>query len=80
MEPSEDFAFSGPKYKTLQLLPLSRQTVRYNLIPSVWGEWIAPQLIVMDQYFNKRLRVSATEGMRSEKKGGVLVWVPSDLD
>ncbi|AEO58991.1 hypothetical protein MYCTH_2064467 [Thermothelomyces thermophilus ATCC 42464] len=33
MEPSEQFAFSGPKQTTLNLLPVSRRAVEYRLLP-----------------------------------------------
>jgi hypothetical protein len=33
MEPSEQFAFSGPKQTTLNLLPVSRRSVEYRLLP-----------------------------------------------
>ncbi|KAL2133719.1 hypothetical protein VTI74DRAFT_1845 [Chaetomium olivicolor] len=33
MEPSEAFAFSGPKQTTLNLLPVSRRGVEYRLLP-----------------------------------------------
>ncbi|KAK4141105.1 uncharacterized protein C8A04DRAFT_14331 [Dichotomopilus funicola] len=33
MEPSEQFAFSGPKQTTLSLLPVSRRRVGYRLVP-----------------------------------------------
>ena len=74
MEASEEFGFSGPKLKTLQLLPMSRQTARYNLLPLVTGAWMSPQLRVVDRYFNKTLKVQATDGVRNDKKG-VSVWV-----
>ena len=77
MEASEQFAFSGPKAIAVQLVPLSRHTIRYNLIASKRGMWIQPQLVVVDSYFNKTLRVLPTEGMRADKKG-VLVWVDAD--
>ena len=77
MEASEDFAFSGPKFRTLQLVPLSRHTVQYNIMPSVEGVWIQPQLRVVDVYFNKTLKVNATEGMRTDKKG-ILIWVDAN--
>lgn len=77
MEASEDFAFSGPKTTSLQLVPLSRHTVHYSLLPYARGTWIQPQLKVVDMYFNKLLRISATEGMRSEKKG-IMIWVDGD--
>jgi hypothetical protein len=77
MEASEQFAFSGPKTTVVQLVPLSRHTVRYNLLPAARGLWIQPQLVVVDSYFNKTLRVLPTGEMRSDKKG-ILVWVDAD--
>ncbi|EDN04108.1 conserved hypothetical protein [Histoplasma mississippiense (nom. inval.)] len=77
MEASDQFAFHGPKATTLQLVPLSRHTVRYNLLANVRGKWIQPQLAVVDSYFNKTLRVLPTEGMMGDKKG-ILVWVDAD--
>ncbi|PGH19133.1 hypothetical protein AJ80_04211 [Polytolypa hystricis UAMH7299] len=91
MEASDQFAFSGPKTTALQLVPLSRHTVRYSLLATTTGTtvkkvgggggggvgaWIQPQLLVVDSYFNKTLRVLGTEGMgmRVDKKG-ILVWV-----
>ncbi|KAH0545011.1 hypothetical protein FGG08_000937 [Glutinoglossum americanum] len=77
MEANDEFAFSGPKLSSLQILPISRHTIHFNLLPSVRGAWIQPQLKVVDRYFNKTLRVSATEGMRTDKTG-ILVWVDAD--
>ncbi|KAF1930854.1 uncharacterized protein M421DRAFT_361162 [Didymella exigua CBS 183.55] len=77
MEASEEFGFSGPKLKVVHLLPMSRQTVRYNVSPVQRGVWISPGLKVVDRYFNKTLKVQATEGLRSEK-GRVEVWVPGE--
>ncbi|KKK16729.1 hypothetical protein ARAM_004173 [Aspergillus rambellii] len=77
MEASEQFAFSGPKTTVVQLAPLSRHVVRYNLLASKRGLWIQPQLLVVDTYFNKTLRVLPTEDMRSDKKG-ILIWVDAD--
>lgn len=77
MEASEQFAFSGPKTTVVQLVPLSRHTVRYNLLASKRGLWIQPQLVVVDPFFNKTLRVLHTEDMRSNKKG-IMVWVDAD--
>ena len=101
MNPSEHFAFSGIKQGTIQLLPLSRRTVRFRLLPLIDvggsgkgddnriegkapggsdqdGEWIRINFVVRDRYFQKVLKVVATEGMRSDKEG-VLVWVPASL-
>lgn len=77
MEASEQFAFSGSKTTVIQLVPLSRHTVRYNLLASKRGLWIQPQLLVVDTYFNKMLRVLPTEEVRSDKKG-ILVWVDAE--
>ena len=77
MEGNEDFAFSGPRSLAVQLVPLSRHTVRYNVLSSVKGGWIQPVLRVVDTYFNKTLRISETEGMRADKRG-ILVWVDAD--
>ncbi|EED20258.1 conserved hypothetical protein [Talaromyces stipitatus ATCC 10500] len=74
MDASEHFAFSGAKTRALQLVPLSRHTVRYNIFAFRSGMWIQPHLVVVDTYFNKTLRVLPTEGMRADKKG-ILVWV-----
>ncbi|KAK0647707.1 Trafficking protein particle complex subunit 11 [Lasiodiplodia hormozganensis] len=73
MEASEEFAFSGPKLTALHVLPHSRQTVRYNVLPLVKGAWIYPQLRVQDRYFNKILKPAPTEGMRQDKRG-IAVW------
>jgi hypothetical protein len=74
MDASEHFAFSGAKTRALQLVPLSRHKVRYNIFAFKSGMWIQPHLVVVDTYFNKTLRVLPTEGMRADKKG-ISVWV-----
>ncbi|KAK0709571.1 Gryzun, putative trafficking through golgi-domain-containing protein [Lasiosphaeria miniovina] len=110
MEPSDEFAFSGPKQTTLNLLPVSRRSVTYRLLPlprpppptptpttpsankalpptpatpgggadGAGGTWIKPGLVVRDKYFQKVLRVIPTEGMKLDKDGGVLIWIPPD--
>ena len=77
MDSSEEFAFSGPKNVTVHLVPLSRHDVRYTILPFIKGTWISPQLRVFDTHFQKSLKVNATEGMRSDKKG-VSIWVDVD--
>ena len=77
MDTSEEFAFSGVKNVSVQLVPLSRHTVRYNVMPLVTGVWISPQFRVYDNHFHKILKVNATEGMRHDKKG-VSLWVDAD--
>ncbi|KAI5310717.1 hypothetical protein KEM55_002994 [Ascosphaera atra] len=76
MEASDHFAFSGPKSLALQLVPQSRETVRYSVLANTQGagRWIQPNLVVIDPYFKKTLNVLPTEGMRVDKNG-LLVWV-----
>lgn len=77
MEPSDEFAFSGPKQTTINLLPMSRRTMIYRLLPLVRGAYIRPALTVRDKYFQKVLRIIPTEGMKIDKDG-LLVWVAGD--
>ncbi|KAI0009387.1 Gryzun, putative trafficking through golgi-domain-containing protein [Xylariaceae sp. FL0662B] len=77
MEPSDEFAFSGAKTTTLNVLPVSRRSVTYRLLPLVRGTWIRPTLVVRDKYFQKVLKIIPTEGMKGDKEG-VLVWVPPE--
>ncbi|GKT46403.1 trafficking protein particle complex subunit 12 [Colletotrichum spaethianum] len=77
MEPSDEFAFSGSKQTTLHVLPVSRRTVTYRLLPLVRGDYIRPTLVVRDKYFQKVLRIIPTEGMKIDKEG-LLVWIPPE--
>ncbi|KAI1810516.1 Gryzun, putative trafficking through golgi-domain-containing protein [Poronia punctata] len=77
MEPSDEFAFSGSKTTTINVLPIARRSVTYRLLPLIKGTWIRPTLVVRDKYFQKILKIIPTEGMKSDKEG-VLVWVPPD--
>lgn len=76
MDPSDEFAFSGAKQTTLSLLPISRRSLTYRLLPLVkGGSWIRPSLTVRDKYFQKVLRIIPTEGVKTDKEG-FMVWVP----
>ena len=77
MESSEEFAFSGPKATSVQLIPLSRHTIRFNILPMAKTTWIRPYLRVVDQQFNQTLRVQATGQIQSDSKG-ILIWVDPD--
>ncbi|KAK5995019.1 hypothetical protein PT974_03411 [Cladobotryum mycophilum] len=77
MEPSDAFAFSGAKQTTMNLLPMSRRTRTYRLLPLVRGVYVRPGLVVRDKYFQKVLRIIPTEGMKIDKDG-LLLWVPSN--
>ncbi|KAF2999137.1 hypothetical protein E8E14_005869 [Neopestalotiopsis sp. 37M] len=80
MEPSDEFAFSGSKSTSLNVLPLARRAVTFRLLPLVeGGQWIKPQLVVRDKYFQKVLRIIPTEGMKREGDG-VAIWVPRNVD
>ena len=86
MDNNEAFAFSGPKSLTIQLLPLSRRAIEYQLLPMITrGErvqkggnekWIWPHFVVIDTGFRKTLRVlPAAERLRNGKRGEIGVWV-----
>ena len=76
MESSEHFAFSGPKASAISLVPVSRHEVRYKILPNKKAQWVKVGLSVVDAYFNQTLRVQAAgEGVKGDKKGGILVWV-----
>lgn len=72
MEASEDFAFSGCKYGSVNLLPVSRQIMRINIMPLTENVWLRPQLRVADRYFNKTLKILPTEGLAADKDGLML--------
>lgn len=77
MESSEDFAFSGSKATSLSLVPVSRHSIGYRLLLSKTDAWIGVNLGVVDAYFGKQLRVlPAGDGVRSDKKGNISVWIP----
>ncbi|CAI0653414.1 unnamed protein product [Colletotrichum noveboracense] len=77
MEPSDEFAFSGAKQTTMHVLPVSRRSATYRLLPLVRGAFIRPSLVVRDKYFQKVLRIIPTEGMKIDKDG-LLVWIPPE--
>ncbi|KAI0407169.1 Gryzun, putative trafficking through golgi-domain-containing protein [Xylaria palmicola] len=79
MEPSDEFAFSGAKTTTLNVLPIARRSITYRLLPLVRGTWIRPTLVVRDKYFQKVLKIIPTEGIKSDKDG-ILLWVPPEED
>lgn len=77
MDASEEFAFSGPKTTAVQLIPLSRHTIRYRLLPLVKGKWISPQVKIVDVHWNKMLKPVATGEMKSDRRG-ILLWVDAE--
>ncbi len=77
METNDEFAFSGPKATSIQLVPLSRHTIRYIIYPLIQGTWITPLFRVVDPYFNKTLKVHATEGLRNDPEG-LHIWADAE--
>ena len=76
MESSDEFAFSGPKATSFSLVPISRRTLDYRILTHQRAKWVRVSLGVVDAYFSKALRVSpAGEGIKSDGKRGLLVWV-----
>ncbi|KAL9049703.1 MAG: hypothetical protein Q9162_007075 [Coniocarpon cinnabarinum] len=65
VESGDDFAFSGPKSRTLQLTPLSRNGVKHSFMPFLPGIQIQPDVRVTDVHFNKALSVIPTGVLRS---------------
>ena len=77
MDANEDFAFSGPKATSLQLVPYSRHTIRYTLLPFVHGKWIDPQVKIIDEHWHKMLKVNATGDVKGTKRG-ILIWIDAE--
>lgn len=91
MEASDEFAFSGPKFRSVSVTPMSRVKVQFNLLvydreddekltisDGQRGYWIWPALRVMDPYFNRALRVQdGGPGVMTNERGDIGVWVPT---
>ena len=77
LDASDDFAFSGPKSATATLVPRSRATVRYNLLPTRQGVWLRPALKVVDLGFGKVLGVQAAAGCQADRRG-LMVWAEAE--
>jgi len=75
MEGGESLAFSGPKSRSVSLVPMSRYDIRYHIYTPKSKAWARIQLEVLDAFFGQRLKVQpASEGVRLDKQGGVEVW------
>ena len=88
MEATEEFAFSGPKYRTLSLAPLSRHRVEHRLAlqdpvedsvqndSKEFGRWIWPSLQVIDSYYQKTLRVHpGGDHVKFDDKQNIAVFI-----
>ena len=82
MEADEDYAFSGAKSFNSQLLPTSRHTFKYRILPTIRGKWINPTLRVTDVNFNQTLKVLPTGALKQDDRrvGGVLLWIAEDAE
>lgn len=75
MEASEEFAFSGIKSTNFNLVPLSRHTVQYHVMPHKLAEdasqqiMLRPDLKITDVYFGQSLKVVPGDGVSSDREG-----------
>lgn len=77
MDASEDFAFSGPKATSVQLIPQSRHVISYDLLPLVRSKWIDLRVKIIDVHWNKMLKVNATGDIKSNKRG-ISIWIDTE--
>lgn len=76
MTGGEDVAFSGPKMKTISLVPISRYELRYRVFTQKRNEWVKVQLDVVDAVFQQHLKIqTVTDNVRSDKQGVVQLRV-----
>ncbi|KAJ9606611.1 hypothetical protein H2200_008619 [Cladophialophora chaetospira] len=76
LDASEDFAFSGPKVCTVSLVPISRQTLIYRILPNKRDAWIGVHLNVVDAYFGQTLKIlPGGKGVKADKKGNLSIKV-----
>ena len=76
MDASEDFAFSGSKVCAISLVPISKQTITYRVLPNKQDDWINVHLNVVDAYFGQTLKIlPGGKDVKVDKKGNVLVKV-----
>lgn len=75
MESGDNYAFSGPKNKSISLVPVSRYEVKYHILMQKTKDWIRVHLDVLDAFFGQTLRVQpASEGVRVDKQGQIQIW------
>ena len=77
MDANEEFAFSGPKAKSVELVPYSHDVIHYVLLPLVQSTWIYPKVKIVDVHWNKILKVNASSGIKSDKKG-IAIWIEAE--
>ncbi|KAI9655315.1 MAG: hypothetical protein M1821_005462 [Bathelium mastoideum] len=75
MEASDEFAFSGSKSSSFNLVPLSRHVVRYHVMPLANSRddsdqvIVRPEMKVTDVYFGQTLKVVPGDGVLADKDG-----------
>lgn len=75
IERGDQYAFSGPKARSVSLTPLSRTSVSYRLYARRSQEWLPVNLEVLDTFFGQVLGVQpASDSIRLTKAGGIEVW------
>lgn len=76
MTGGEDVAFSGPKMKTISLVPVSRYDLRYRIFTQKKKEWVKVQLDVLDAVFQQHLKIQpVSDNVRVDKQGVVQLTV-----
>lgn len=74
-ESGDGFAFSGPKSRSISLVPISRYTIDYRILMQKNKEWVNIQLNVLDAFFGQVLKVvPASDGIRVDKQGQIQIW------
>ena len=75
MEASDEFAFGGSKSTSLNLVPISRHTMRYHVMPLPENNQdsqhtiLRPDLKITDVYFGQTLKVVPGDGVSTDKEG-----------
>lgn len=73
MGSSDSFAFQGPRQLTVRMLPFTRRSLEYVLMPLTRGLLPIPALKVYDVHYKKTLiPLPATSELKIEKKN---LWV-----
>lgn len=77
VEPTDDFVLSGPTRCSTNLVPLSRHSLEYTILPMIHGAFIRPFVKTIDTHFNKLLRIHPGEDLAADEAGNIIIWVPS---
>lgn len=76
MDGGEGLAFSGPKMKNINLVPISRHSIQYRIYVQRTNDWTNVNLQVLDTFFGQTLKIQpASDGIRIDKQGNVQIWL-----